>query len=273
MKLKITACVLQILLVGTLMLSGGIRDTWDFGTAAVHILTAGTLLIAFLYCLFSGEFFFPMSVFAAVTFGFFLLLGELTTGAFPRYFSFGRLYDALGMAGAGASLVLSAAAVGAIFAHLIRTLYGKIRTGHGRCPYTAEILLCVFWITAVYIFPLSVRFTEWDNWLDSEYLLVLPFAACVCAGVYGVVREQFLIPVFLLSVIAAGYGFFLYGYPEVFTTAHIFNFAECVHLGVIPLAPLTALAAWLGTVFARFACVLRDHAAYRREIEEYKKSK
>lgn len=274
MKRKLLVCALQILLVGTLMLSGAIRDTGDFRTAAVHILTAGTLLNALWYCLASGSFFFPLQIGAAVTFGFFFLLGELTTYGIAQYFTLWRLFDALGMAAAGASLALSAAALGAILAHLIRTAAEKIRTGHAACPYLWEMLLCFVWITVIYLFPLSVRFTEWDYLIDSDgFLLFVFLAACLCAGVYGFARGRFLLPVLVLTLISGGMGFFTYSYPEVHTTAHVFNFAENVQFfGLLVAVPLTAFGAGIGVLLGRIACAVQDHIDYRKTIQDYNKS-
>ena len=251
MKQKWIFCLMQVLLVGTLMLSGAIRDTWDFAAAAVHILTAGTLLNALWYCLSVGSFFFPLQIGAAATFGFFFLFGEISDNM--PYFSGYRLFDALGMSIAGASLAVAAAAIGAILAHLIRAVTAKIRTVRASCPYRWEMLLCFAWITVIYLFPLSVRFTEWDFLIESDkYFFFIAGAACLCAAVYSFVRGYFLLPATVMTLISGGMGFFTYSYPEVYTTAHIFNFVENVQFfGILITVPLTAFAACIGALIGR----------------------
>lgn len=243
----------EILLVGTLMGTGALRDTWDYGTPAVHVLTAGTLLNALWYCLMTGRFFLPLQLSSSAVFALFLVFGEMPAAELSRYFSSGRFWDALGMALAGASLAVSASAMGALLSHLIRAVTAKIRTGRASCPYRWEMLLCFAWITVIYLFPLSVRFTEWDFLIESDkYFFFIAGAACLCAAVYSFVRGYFLLPATVMTLISGGMGFFTYSYPEVYTTAHLFNFAENVQFfGILIAVPLTAFAACIGALIGR----------------------
>lgn len=264
----------EILLVGTLMGTGALRDTWDYGTPAVHVLTAGTLLNALWYCLVTGRFFLPLQLSAAVVFVLFFLFGEMPAAEPSRYFSAGHFWDALGMALAGASLAVSASALGATLAHVLRAVRQKIRTGQGNFPFLWESLLCFVWTVVIYLFPLSVRFTTWGFLLDGEEAFFFVFfAAIICTGVYGFVRGRFLLPVTVLTLISAGAGFFTYSYPEVYTTAHLFNFAENVQImGPLMFSPMTALACCVGAPLGRIALAFRDSLDYRKEKQNYHKS-
>ena len=264
----------EILLVGTLMGAGALRDTWDYGTPAVHVLTAGTLLNALWYCLMTGRFFLPLQLSSATVFVLFFLFGEMPAAELSRYFSAGRFWDALGMALAGASLAVSASALGATLAHVLRAVRQKIRAGQGIFPFLWESFLCFVWIVVIYLFPLSVRFTKWGFLLDGEEAFFFVFfAAVICTGVYGFVRGRFLLPLAVLTLISAGAGFFTYRYPEVYTTAHLFNFAENVQImGPLMFSPMTALACCVGALLGRIASAFRDSPDYRKKKQNYHKS-
>lgn len=264
----------EILLIGILMGTGALRDTWDYGTPAVHALTAGTLLNALWYCLMTGRFFLPLQLSAAAVFVLFFLFGEMPAAELYRYFSVGRFWDALGMALAGVSLAVSASALGATLAHVFRAVRQIIRTGQGNFPFLWESFLCFVWIVVIYLFPLSIRFTKWGFLLDrEEFFFFVFFAAILCTGVYGFMRGRFLLPSAVLTLISAGAGFFTYSYPEVYTTAHLFNFAENVQImGPLVFSPMTALACCVGALLGRIALAFRDSLDYRKEKQNYHKS-